>query len=339
MRFKLYALLFCLLLLPSSALAGGFCCQMPTGVQDAMYGSSSSGGNFQLRTDYSYSHMHKFVEADHEVRFSSILSDPRFNKNMGVVPNSMDMQRITLSGSYAPTGKVRVMVSVPWVINDMTMQMHNAVMWMAPVKMKQISELGDVTAIGLYRFYQDREPMPTMAISGGVGLKFPTGSHTVQANGKRVHAHMQPGTGSWDPILTLNFVDMLNSDFLLQADATYQIATKNDLGYCAGDTFALNSYLRYNLVDFINVSLGLGYFHSEQADDPLNNYNGQDSRRLTDFVGYTGEDSIWVSPGFQVLPMKHASVDFKFQYPLYYSVGGIQQVTDYRLLAGVSYSF
>ncbi len=339
MSFKTYALAFCLLLLPSVAFAGGFCCQMPTGVQEALYGSSAPGaGKFQLRLDYSYSHMEKFIDGSSEKSLSEVSDDPRFMQKGGVVPESMDMNRITLSGSYAPTEKLRVLLSVPWVINDMTMRSNNGMMWMS-MKMDEVSDLGDVTLIGLYRFYQDEETAPSMVFSAGAGLKFPTGSHTVRENGNLVHAHMQPGTGSWDPLLTLNFADMLSSAFLLSADATYQIATRNSLEYSYGDTFALNTYLKYNLADFLNLSLGLNYFHSEPADDPDNSYRGQDSRRLTDFVGYTGEDSIWVSPGIQVLPFKNASVDFKFQYPVFYSVNGVQQVTDYRLLAGMSYSF
>jgi long-subunit fatty acid transport protein len=132
---------------------------------------------------------------------------------------------------------------------------------------------------------------------------------------------------------------MFGSAFLVQADARYEIATRNNLGYCFGDTALVNAGLKYNLVDFLNVSFGASYFHSEQADDPDNKYNGKNSLRLTDFSGYTGEDSIWISPGIQIMPFTNASIDFKFHYPVYYSVPDIEQVTDYRVTAGISYSF
>ncbi|HLB25824.1 MAG TPA: transporter [Nitrospirota bacterium] len=329
--------LLALALTPAAAHAGGFCCQMSSGVQEGIY--SPGGGKFNLRVDYTYSRMEKFFDGDSRLTLSEVKALPAFGGMGSVVPETMDMHRITLTGSYAPIDRLRIVVSAPWIINDMTMQMNMGMgMWMK-MKMDQVSGLGDVSLIGLYRIYQDQEIRPKTAISAGAGIKFPTGDDDVEENGRRIHAHMQPGTGSWDPILTAAFMKMFGPSFLVQADMTYHISTKNDLDYEYGDTFALNAYAKYNLTDFLNLSLGANYFHSEQADDPDNNYNGQVKSRLTDYVGYTGEDSIWISPGFQVIPFENASVDFRFQYPLYYYTHGLQQVTDYRLTAGISYGF
>jgi len=181
--------------------------------------------------------------------------------------------------------------------------------------------------------------MPLKALSAGVGLKFPTGSWTESQGGNRVHAHMQPGTGSWDPMLKLSYVQMISSEFLLNAGATYQFTTENPLGYEFGDTLAVNADLSYNLLDPLNVSLGTEYFHSEQADDRQNNYRGKLSQRMTDYAGYTGEDSVWLRAEVELLPLDGASVGLNFSYPLYYRVGGIQQVTDYKISIGASYGF
>jgi len=337
MSFKTYAVFLCALLLwPATVFAGGFCCQMPTGVQED--GTASPSG-VAVRLDYSYSYMSHFYEGSDKVSLDSVKNDPRFRKNGGVVPDDMTMQRYTVSAAYAPTSKTRVILSVPWVINDMNMSMFMMGMW-STMKMRQVTSLGDITVTGQYRIYQDRDVMPQVALTAGVGVKTPSGKSTVAtSSGKRVHAHMQPGTGSWDPILSLNFVDMLSSDFLLLADARYEVATENHLGYSYGDTASVGACLKYNLLDFMNVSVGVNYFHSEQADDPHNSYNGHDPKRLTDFVGYTGEDNVWISPGIQVIPFKGASMDVKFQYPLYQHVPDIELVTDYRLMVGLSYSF
>lgn len=339
---KQYAILFFILLaLPGSAFAGGFCCQMPSGVEE---GVSAGAGDFSLRADYTYSRMSRFVSHDDYVSFSSVMNDTRFATAGGVVPEVMDMQRITLTAGYSPAQDLRLILCVPWVINDMTMRMFMPAMMGMPatwtrMTMDEVSGLGDVTLTGLYRIYADQEARPRTALSVGVGLKFPTGSSTVSQDGHRIHAHMQPGTGSWDPILTAVFVKMLGSPFLLSADATYRFSTPNGLGYSYGGTFAANACVKYNLADSVNLSLGAGYFHSEQADDPNNAYNGQIPQRLTDFVGYTGEDSVWISPGVQVLPFQNAAIDLKFQYPVYYHVPDIEFVTDWRLSAGLSYSF
>jgi hypothetical protein len=132
---------------------------------------------------------------------------------------------------------------------------------------------------------------------------------------------------------------MISSDFLLKAGGTYHIATDNNLNYNYGSTLAVDTDLAYNLTDYMNVSLGFNYFHSDKAQDPDNKYNGQNPHRLTDFVGYTGEDSIWVSPTMRIMPLAGMAVDFKFQYPLYYHIPVIAQVTDFRVTGGLSYSF
>jgi hypothetical protein len=328
-----------LVVLPANAIAGGFCCQLNTGVSEGLGGGTSSG-KLQLRFDASYSRMEGYFEGDSDVSLTEVMADPRFKVMGGVVPESMDMTRLTLSGSYAVTDRFRVFVSVPWVINDMTMRMYMpaAGMWMK-MRMKEVSDLGDVTVSGMYRVYQDRDIMPLTVLSVGVGLKTPTGSYGLMDNGTRIHAHMQPGTGSWDPILSVAFVKMFSSAFLVRADANWQITTENPLGYEYGDTVAVNGHLDYNALDFLNLSLGLGYFHSDQADDRRNNYLGNQSQRLTDYTGYTGEDSVWVSPGVQILPFGGASIDVSVQVPVYKYSPDIQQLTDYRVLAGLSYAF
>jgi len=343
MTMKIKSLVVALVLLaavPVTAFAGGFCCQLNTGIGEGLNGSAGAG-KVQMGVNYSYSRMEGFYEGDSKLGLDELLNDPRFRKMDGVVPESMDMTRITMTASYAPVDKLRVIVSAPWVINDMKMYMYMPMTgkW-SLMKMHQVSELGDVTVSGLYRVYQDRDIMPLTVVSAGVGLKLPTGSYTEKnSKGSLIHAHMQPGTGSWDPILSAVLVKMISPEFMARADVNYQFATENHNGYEFGDTFALNGNLDYNLFEFMNLTLGANYFHSEQADDREGKYNGNLPQRLTDYAGYTGEDSIWVSPGIQIIPFDGARLDASVQLPVYYYAGGVQQVTDYRVLAGFSYGF
>lgn len=348
MRNTIAALFMAALVLtaPSYALAGGFCCQLRTGVSETLGGGPTGAGSINAGVDYTYSRMHDIYDGDSRTSLAEVMRDPRFTKMMGVIPDAMDMQRITLNAGYTLTDDLRLFVSIPWVINDMTMKMYKVDMMVMPMTgswssmtMDQVSGLGDITVFGLYRVYKDREIMPQKALSAGIGLKAPTGSWTESQNGSRVHAHMQPGTGSWDPMLKLVYVQMLSSEFLLNADLTYQFTTENPLGYEFGDTLSVNADLFYNVLDFLNVSVGTEYFHSDQADDRENNYKGNVSKRMTDYVGYTGEDSIWVKAGVQLLPFEGASIDCDFSYPLYYHVGGIQQVTDYKASVRASVGF
>jgi len=324
--------------LPAASFAGGFCCQLRTGVQETLGGPAPGPGSVSVAVDYTYSRMQGIYEGDTSKSLAEVLDDPRFMKMMGIVPDDMDMRRITLSAGYAPTDDLRLFLSVPYVINDMTMKMFTMGNWRT-MDMDRVEGLGDITLFGLYRVYKDRDVMPQKALSAGVGLKFPTGSWTESQRGSRLHAHMQPGTGSWDPMLKVVYVQMISSELLVNADLTYQFTTENPLGYEFGDTLSMDADLFYNLLDFMNVSVGAEYFHSEQADDREGNYKGNVSKRMTDFTGYTGEDSVWAKAGVQLLPFDGASVDLDFSYPLYYHVGGIQQVTDYKTTLRMSYSF
>jgi len=337
MKFKSFVFILLLLMVPGSALAGGFCCQMPAGVEQN--GLTGAGG-ISLGVDYDYSRMSRFVEGDSYKSLNAVLHDPRFTPMIGrgVVPEVMTMQRITLSAAYQPTDRLVLSLSAPWVINDMSMRMWMMGKW-TRMTMQEISELGDLTLFGSYRIYQDQAARPRTALWAGVGVKFPTGSSTVDEGGKRVHAHMQPGTGSWDPILSANFIKMLNSDFLWKADVIYHISTDNHLNYNYGNALTFDTSMDYNLTDMVNIGLGAKYFHSDKAQDPDNKYNGQDPHRLTDYVGYTGEDSIWISPTVRVMPVNGMAIDLKFQYPLYYHIPVIAQVTDFRVTGGISYSF
>ena len=327
------------LALPAASFAGGFCCQVSTGDQSGF----SKAGDKSLGVDYNYSLMDRVLSGGEEVSISKLKADPRFKRMVsgkgGSLPISMDMQRINLAGSYAVTDKLVMNVAVPWVINDMTMTSLMAGSWGADMKMNQVRGLGDVTLTGSYRVYQDKTDHPTSTVYLGGGLKLPTGTCSVNDNRKRVHAHMQPGTGSWDPILLASWSKVLSSSFFLQTDAKYQMATANGYGYSFGDTLNIGTDLKYNVASYMNSSLGLSYFHSGQSDDPDNAYNGKYSNRLTDYVGYTGEDSLWISPGIQVMPFSGCSVNVKFQYPIMCSVPDFEQVTTYRITAGITYSF
>jgi hypothetical protein len=53
----------------------------------------------------------------------------------------------------------------------------------------------------------------------------------------------------------------------------------------------------------------------------------------------TGGNSLWFSPGIQVLPVKNGMIDLKVQVPVWERVNGTQLVSSYRVLAGISYGF
>lgn len=322
------------MMLPYKALAAGLCCQLSSGVQESLLGvASPEPGKFSLQLTYSFTLMDKIKEGSSSRSVEDVMNAGKYTS----IPITMDMTKYTLAAAYGFSPKFTAFVNIPYIRNTMDMRhMHMDGDWENHA-MDPVEDTGDATLMGMYRLYTDTEAMPENVVTLGLGVKTPTGSSTKKTStGKYVHAHMQPGTGSWDPLLSLSYVKMANS-LLLQADATYQLTTRNSKGYEFGDSLAVNLTGKYAVSSQFNISGGLTYLHLNRAGDRDGNYTNLKS--LMDDPANTGGDSIWFSPGIQLLPLKNSLVDFKVQFPVWERVNGTQLVSNYRILLGVSYSF
>ncbi len=324
--------------LPHPANAAGLCCQLSSGVQENLSGVAAPGTEeIALQFNYSFTRMDKFREGGTERSLDYV----KANSGYTILPVNMDMIKYTLTAGYGFSPKIKAFVSVPYIRNTMDMTMFNMGMWMDST-MEPVSGLGDITAMGLYRLYTDREVRPTDTVALGFGVKTPTGSFTERSSPtKYVHAHMQPGTGSWDPLLSLIYTKMANP-FLVQADVTYQYTTRNREGYEFGDSTAVSVTGKYAVVKEFNVAAGLTYLHVNKASDHstgTERYAPAGNTSLMDDPANTGGNSLWFSPGVQVLPIKNGLIDLKVQLPVWERVNGIQLVSSYRILAGISYNF
>lgn len=318
---------------PASSKAAGLCCQLSSGVQESLMGvASPEASKVTMQLSYSLSVMDKFREGGDKRSLDDLKTDGRYP----LLPVDMDMTKYTLTVGYGFSPRVKAFVTIPYIKNTMDMAMKMGMMWKES-PMKDVEELGDVTVMGLYRVYTDHEVMPNNALTIGLGVKTPTGSNTEKtSSGKLVHAHMQPGTGSWDPLVSLVYTKMANP-FLVQADATYQLATRNDEGYKFGDSLTANVSGKYAVSRMFNVTGGLTYLHLNRASDRDGKYTNLKS--LMDDPANTGGDSIWFSPGVQFLPTRNSMIDLKVQIPLWEHVNGVQLVSSYRILLGISYNF
>lgn len=339
---RLSTLLFILAVtatLPRQALSAGLCCQISSGVQESFLGVvAPEAEKFSLQTSYGFTMMDRLKAGSQEKSLQEVMNEKKYT----TIPTEMKMSRYTLTSAYGITPSFSAFVSLPYVRNTMDMV---TVTDMGSLGMKvtgretmtPVQGQGDVTLMGLYRFLNRREGQSSDSMSLGLGVKTPTGSATRKsASGTLVHAHMQPGTGSWDPIISLLFTKGLYP-FLLQANATYQLATRYQEGYNAGSSFMADCSGKYTVSQLVSIAAGLTYFHLDQASDQDGKYTNPAS--LMDDPENTGGDSLWFSPGIQVLPIKNASIDLKVQFPLWEHVNGVQLVSSYRVLAGFSYNF
>jgi hypothetical protein len=319
--------------------AAGLCCQLSSGVQESLSGVAAPGTDeLSLQFNYSFSNMDKFKEGS-TTRSLDYVKENFFPKYTSI-PVDMDMIKYTMTAGYGFSSRLKAFISVPYVRNtmDMTrgMTMMGTTTWM-DMTMEPVKGLGDVTAMALYRLYTNREIRPTDVVTVGFGVKAPTGSFTeTNSNGSFIHAHMQPGTGSWDPLLSLIYTKMMDQ-FLLQADATYQNTTRNREGYEFGDSTALDLAGKYAVIKELNIGAGMTYLYVGRASDKEGKYTNLSS--LMDDPANTGGQSIWLSPEVQIFPFRNGAIDVKYQVPIWEKVNGIQLVTSHRLLLGVSCAF
>lgn len=343
-NFKILLQAACLVIsLPLTTLAAGLCCQLSSGVQESLAGVAAPGsGEATVQINYSFTRMDKLMEGSTErsVDYLKLIYE-NGQSPYSSLPVTMDMMKYTLTAGYGFSPRLKAFVSVPYIRNtmDMTMGMTMGMMttW-TDSTMQPVSDVGDATVMGLYRLYTDREIRPSSSLTLGFGVKTPTGSFTTMnsKNTAYVHAHMQPGTGSWDPLLSLLYTKMMDQ-LLLQADATYQHTTRNRRGYEFGDSVAAGLSGKYAIIREFNVTAGLTYLHVGQASDKDDNYTNLAS--IMDDQRNTGGNSLWFSPGIQLLPIVNSMLDLKVQVPLWERVNGTQLVSSYRVLLGLSHSF
>ena len=337
------ALFVCSFSLFTDADAAGLCCQLSSGVQESLSGvAAPAAGEVSFQFTYSLSKMDRIKEGSTTRSFDEA---SRYTKPDGTsytsLPLSMDMAKYTVTAGYGFSPKLKAFVSLPYVRNTMNMTSYQGSMmgWM-DMTMAPVSGAGDMTVMALYRLTTDREVRPSGAVTLGVGLKAATGSFTeTSSSGRLVHAHMQPGTGSWDPLLSILYTKMIDQ-FLLQADGTYQYTTRNRQGYEFGDSLALNLTTKYAVARELNIAAGLTYLHVARASDQDGKYyNPVTNSSLMDDPANTGGDSLWISPELQLFPFRNLALNLKLQLPLRERVNGIQLVSRYRTVMGISYSF
>ncbi|HKI62782.1 MAG TPA: hypothetical protein VKA31_10850 [Mariprofundaceae bacterium] len=267
------------------------------------------------------------------------------------VPTKMVMQKFGVNVAYRMDEDNAFVFTIPYIINDMDM-LNPAGM---PMTMPTISGLGDVSLIYLRDVYKDADIRTRQRFSIGVGLKAPSGKHTFRnpTTGELVHMMMQAGTGSWDALLiangTLAFGEHEDggAQWLLSPSLTYQLNSRNNLGYKVGDRLNYDLSARYRITSSFNVKLDLnGVWAGKDSTDgsidaasPTGKVAYQNPMSLIDNVANTGINSLFLSPGFQWVATPTVILSGEYRMPIYQNTGGIQQVTDSWYFMRASFRF
>jgi hypothetical protein len=220
---------------------------------------------------------------------------------------------------------------------DMRRKMPNGMVM--NMQMEEISGIGDVTLMGLYTAYTDAPVRATKRLTLGFGVKTPTGENDARnPMGNFVHAMMQAGTGSWDPILMASYMRAWYP-IMTQINLLYHYPTESDRGYQFGDQLNLDLIARYQVDNYTNIGLALNVIYAGKDRDHDGLYS-RPAMSMIDNPAYTGLTSYFISPSFQYkIPNSGGNIELKYQAPIYQDVNGYQQVTDSRWMATVSWAF
>lgn len=337
----------CLLMTTSAAIVRAAECGLSCCIGAAAEGVGAAEG-FSLSIQYDRMDMKTIRRGTTKVSPAAAVEQGLAGRPMMAmyhVPTRMIMQKWTLNGVWRWNEDDALLVSVPYVINDMDMLMGMKMMGgtrLSPMAMDTVRGLGDVSLTYLRDVWKDAPIRTRRRLTLGIGIKAPTGKDRVRTRkGSLVHHMMQPGTGSWDALLLANGTLAFGSHadggaaWLLVPSAIVQINGRNRLGYRAGDRLDLSASLRWRATSTFNLKLDLNgiFTRPDSSDGTLDPVTGRVAYQdpagsMLDNTANTGLAEWFVAPGFQWVVAPGFILSGEFRLPVYQRVNGIQQVTD-----------
>lgn len=311
------------------------------GLSCCLAGANSSGvtlaENFGLSVQYEYSDMVTIRNGTDSISPDAVIDLFWSGGNAYSVPTKMVMEKLSFIGAWPINERWQVLGIVPYIRNNMDMRSKSNMGMVMDMKMKTISGLGDASVLAFYTAYTDAPVRPKERLTLGFGLKTPTGKNDSRtSSGAMVHAMMQAGSGSWDPLFTVNYMRAWYP-WIMQVSGFYHMTTESDEGYEFGDQVGVDLMVRKQVSSYFNVGVELNAIHTAKDKDHDGNYT---RRTMLDTVDHTGLTSISITPGIQYkIPNSGGSVGLKYQRPIYQDVNGYQQVLDERLLLTVSWAW
>lgn len=325
-----------LVLAVPSAFAGGECC---TRGSLAVAGAPESVWSLELQ--YDYSSMKTFREGTKSVTPDEVLDDRLMHGAMSYsVPTKMVMQKYLLAANYRAADSLHITATIPYLLNDMDMRKVTGGGMGMPMNMTmdRVQGLGDATLGVLYTLLAPVSRAAGWDAAIGLGLKLPTGKNDVRSgSGGMVHAMMQPGSGSWDPIFSVQG-GLAAGKLALRFNGAYHLATRGDEGYQSGNMIGVDAVARYLAASAVRIGLGLSLLNTGKDTDHDGNYTSSTS--MIDNTDNTGLIALYLTPEVQIaIPGTGGSFSLAFQQPIYQKVNGTQQVMDWRVLASIGWAF
>lgn len=194
------------------------------------------------------------------------------------------------------------------------------------------SGIGDVALVGKYRFHQVNWPQSTFNVALIGGIETPTGSTSESEGGSRLPPGLQPGSGSWDPFVSLSS-NLSQGRYRLDANAFYKVNTEGTQDFDKGNFLSLSLDTKYRFYfqkypgPTVGAKLGIQYRYEGRAE--------QDGAN----VANSGSSELRVRTGLSWHPAPNIDVSFKVEVPVYQDFNGEQLALDYRTFLAIGMRF
>jgi len=196
------------------------------------------------------------------------------------------------------------------------------------------SGVGDITLLGKYRVWKlDKRGKTTRAALLG-GLKLPTGRSNISDSLGSLPRPLQPGSGSWDPIIGA-VVTRQTLDDEWDLSSTYKINT-NHRGYRFGNLLKYTVAYQKRILPHELPEKGL--YRQVNAVLELNGEWATKDRTGGTSVANSGGHTIYLSPGMQWVS-KRMILEFSVQVPIIQYLNGAQVEADYTAVLSARRTF
>lgn len=284
-------------------------------------------------TSYRYMQMHMKGNRDGS---DSVTIDEVHN-NFMVAPVDMQMDMHMFGLMYAPSDKVTMMAMIPYVSMEM-----DHVTRMGQVFTTKSDGLGDIKLTALVDLYQYKNAK----LHANVGLSFPTGSmderdDTPAMSNAKLPYPMQIGSGTYDPLLGLTFVNYSEQwSWGSQLRSVLRFG-KNNEGYRLGHRYGLTGWVQRNMNENFSLTFRLdGQYWKDVSgtDNELNPMMVPTAR--ADLRGGKRIDAlVGVNYLFTQGTLKGNRLAFEVGRPVYQHLDGPQLETDTTITLGWQLAF
>ncbi len=192
--------------------------------------------------------------------------------------------------------------------------------------------LGDALVMMRYRLLELMHEDWALALGVAAGVKAPTGATgATYPDGSYLDAHLQTGTGSWDPLVGANAF-LTVGDWGASLNVLTAFPTAGARGYRFGTAANYDATMSYNVLystatrPGIFATLGLaGESTAMESTDGVKDEN-------------TGGTTLWVVPGARV-DIGDLMIDGGVHVPVVRALNGVQYGATLRATLGAQYHF